>query len=384
MTREQGYRLYYWIFEAEDEHAGQTYYGPAQGMIHTIPFIKSNSHTFQYDSINLGEIIIADYYNNDYDCFDTKETTDDLNEFSGLLADEYIEFIQFLNTTSGKHTLLHILAHNNFIKGVYQSRLKLWDKIIKFYVNKSISVEEIIDSLNIKWPSTKTRFLFEDFSVLSEYDKIFGEEYQNLGKLLFDEDRFPRGSMLVVANIIEEAFRVNKEYNSFKQRVIKALSSSNSFNNETPWETSTNNNFETILKRMEEIYDSNHAHEDLLFKITSKLTESRESNQNEHKELLNLLSNPESKPYRLGVELGVFERGDDKDPRYIIRGKVRTSLKLWVEYLIKQGYKKTELPTGASIRGRLRRANCHKDIKMENKVIESAMHFVKYNLKDLE
>ena len=384
MTREQGYRLYYLIFEAEDEHAGQIYYGPAQGMIHTIPFRQPNNTTFEYDSIYLGEIPEFSYHNSKYDRLDNKETTKDLNEFSDLLENQYINFIQFLDTNIGKHAFLHILAHNNFMKDVYQKRLSSWVKFMKIYLNKSIPVEEALESLNITWPSSEMKIILDDIFSVSEYDKMFGKEYLNLEKLLFDEDGFAHGSMIVVANIIEEAFRVNKKYNSFKQRVIKTLSSSISFDTETPWEASTNNNFEILLQKMEEMQENHFKQNDMLLKINTNLEESRFANHNEHKELLNLHNKPEGKPFRLGVELGVFVRGDEKDPRYIIIGPTQTAFTKWLKYLIKQGYETTDLPTASTIRNRLRREKCSNDITEENASIESALNIVKTKLKYLE
>jgi hypothetical protein len=381
MTREQGYRLFHLIFESEDQRAGYVYYGPSQKMIHVLPLNGQCDRFQENDFVNLGEI--AEYGFLDIGSLEhwiTKETVSRSEDFSDSLTNEYLELIDYIETPAGQYVVYHTLAHNNFIKRVLGKRIELWKSFLKIYYDQSAPLEDVIQKLTVEWPRASQRIATSVVEEYSEYELMYRKEYREIKKTFSDDNLSWCYKMAQLAFIIEEAFAVERNYEEIRNSAIKAIASQNSFDNQTPWQTSNlvfeeflsiQENFEQRLKSQFE------SHQQQLQKLASTLESHNAERRAEHVEIKELIAKPEADIFKLGVESGALARGDDSDPRYIIQGPMQKMLNQWMEYLTLKGYTLDMLPTASTIDGLLRRIKPMDDPEKERASIAHAMHRVK-------
>jgi hypothetical protein len=386
MTREQGYRIIYLIFEAEDVSAGQIYYGPAQKMIHFIPVHVDQAGLDHEPFFCLGELLGWGFINN----FGEGETlwadsVDEKDRDSNLTSSFDILLYTF-ESEIGKHILLNALAHNEVIKSIFQNRIDLWNDFITTYMNTQKIPKKYSSPSILRWPSTGKATMIDDESdYMSWYECEYRNEYRALKERLFKSLIDDAGQIKLIAQRIKNCFEVEKKITQTRIQAIKVLASPFEFDGTSTWEPYKDPSLESFIDKLEkdmtQLKSTTKAiHQQSLHipKISMSLDGLQNSTRDEFHKLSQLLSDPEPIQFRLGIECGALEKGDEDDPRYRILGPVQTSLRTWLNYLYNHGIKVKDLPTSSTIRGKLRRTiNFHSNMELEDKTIATALDRVK-------
>jgi len=386
MTREQGYRIIYLIFEAEDVSAGQIYYGPAQKMIHFIP-VHIDQAGFDHEPFFcIGEFLDWGFINNLgkwetlwSDSIDEKDRDSNLeSSFAGLLYTCEGEI--------GKHILLNALAHNEVIKSIYQNRIDLWNSFVKTFSLTHKFPENDPDFSLMRWPrSGKAVWINDDSDYMSWYEYEYRKEYGALMERLFKLPIDDASLLKLIAQRVKTTFEIELNFTQMRNSAIKVLASPFEFDGTSTWEPYKDPSLESFIDKLEkdmtQLKSTTKAiHQQSLHipKISMSLDGLQNSTRDEFHKLSQLLSDPEPIQFRLGIECGALEKGDEDDPRYRILGPVQTSLRTWLNYLYNHGIKVKDLPTSSTIRGKLRRTiNFHSNRELEDKTIATALDRVK-------
>jgi hypothetical protein len=189
----------------------------------------------------------------------------------------------------------------------------------------------------------------------------------------------------LIAQRVKTTFEIELNFTQMRNSAIKVLASPFAFDGASPWEPDKDLSLESLIIKLEKdmtqlksTTEAIHQQSSQIPKISNSLESLTHSTQDEFHKLNQLLSDPEPIQFRLGIECGVLEKGDEDDPRYRILGPVQTSLRTWLNYLYNHGIKVQDLPTSSIIRGKLRRSiGFHSDRELEDKTIATALDRVK-------
>lgn len=214
--------------------------------------------------------------------------------------------------------------------------------------------------------------------------------YTKIEKELFDSSKSYIDKLIYIARLYKDDFDLESNYSYTVRNAYKSLVSNYTFNNYEKWgieDIEIENLIKGLTNKFSAVENTINLIPDIKKHLESNtpilinINENTVSNASTLSKIQKHIENPAPKLYALAIEHGLFEKGDEKDSRYRIMGKVRTTLEQWLKILRENEFEQRELPTGASIKGKLRRkVSYNSDPQKENELIIKALNEVKTKL----
>ena len=399
MTRKQGFRLMYLAFESEDSHASQTWYGPAQKIIHFLPLTYETKILNKPEIFDLGELPSAGWINRKGE-YETISNVFDNDEYGSMLVDRFSILLDYLDTNIGKASLIHTIAHNNLITNLLQSRLDTWEGYIDTYVFGKREIIFPIDDIKINWPSMiqkNFQKMVEEVEEISWYETQYNNEYREIQEKLFNQMEDWGERLILITQQIDSSYKIERLFFNTRIEATNFLSSEISFDGVTLWDEvvsdkeSLSKNTEAYKReifRIGENVDAIIEMLNLVPDIPSHIDNINKSVQDikEQAEVLkstmDSFSNPIPTIFRYGIECGSLALPEEGDPRYLIVGMTQGSLKSWMLFLKEKEFSYKQLPTASKIKGLLRRkVGFAKDPEKESSIIKDTFDQAKTVVK---
>ncbi len=399
MTRDQGYQIYYTIFEQQDDDRHHYNYEYFQKLILSIPLVldEGTSHTyFPLDVFDLIDLLRIEKKNDVQDRYISFWDAEDSQDYGEVLTGYFPDFLTYINTRNGKHAILYTLAHNANASNIFKDRIQQWDHLINAYRKKEINKESIFYAL-YSWPIQfgiqGVPRLFCPYYPYTAHQKRIVDFYKQIKNELFNDSITKESQMVGIANYFRQAVNIKNEYEERRLFALSCFGETYCFDGQTPWSTEKDDLLEEILHQIKsestKIHNDNKEILDNTKQIPTmgtSVAQMFEETKNTLKNIQDEFKNPEVKIFRYGIECGALAPPIGEDLRYIIYGQVGPSIKKWFEFLRdKKHFKRKDIPKSSSLKNRLRRApGALMDIEQETRLIGERIEKVKSEMDWLE